>query len=121
MRSLKFLAASFLAIASLSAGNAIAGNSYKVSAKITENGATVATPVLVVKAGSPASVVIAGDKGYRFTIQVDSAEGGSVDVTARAETSAGEIDSTLTGNLDTPMTVATGDIGLEITVAAVGG
>ncbi len=121
MRSLKFLGIAFLAIVSLSMGTAIAGNTYKVSAEITEHGATVATPTLVVKAGSPASVVISGDKGYRFTIQVDSVKSGSVDITARAETSAGKIDSTLTGNLDTPMTVATGDIGLKVTVAEVGG
>ncbi len=121
MRSSDFLAPALLAVASLGTGNAIAGKSYKVSAVITEHGTAVATPTLVVKAGSPASVFISGDKGYRFTIQVDSVEGGSVDVTARAETTAGKIDSTLTGSLDTPMTVATGDIGLEVTVAAAGG
>ncbi|MCR6495358.1 hypothetical protein LJB71_03305 [Thermomonas sp. S9] len=102
MRALKSLVASFSIIASLGAGNAIAGNTYQVSARINERGATVATPTLVVKAGAPASVVVAGDKGYRLTIQVDSAEGGVVDVTARVETAAGKVDSTLSGALRRP-------------------
>jgi hypothetical protein len=118
MRALKSLVASFSIIASLGAGNAIAGNTYQVSARINERGATVATPTLVVKAGAPASVVVAGDKGYRLTIQVDSAV---VDVTARVETAAGKVDSTLSGALEAPMTVAAGDIGLEVMVTAVEG
>jgi hypothetical protein len=121
MRALKCVVAALAVIVSLSAGNAIAGNTYKVSAEITEHGITVATPTLVVKAGAPASVEIAGDKGYRLTVQVQPAELGTVDVAARAETAAGKVDSTLTGNLDTPMTVATGDIGLKITVTPGGG
>ncbi len=96
MRSLKCAVATLAVVVSLCAGNAIAGNTYKVSAEITEHGTTVATPTLVVKAGAPASVEIAGDKGYRLTVQVQPAELGTVDVAARAETTGGKIDSTLT-------------------------
>jgi hypothetical protein len=54
-------------------------------------------------------------------VQVDPSEGGAVDVTARAETAVGKVDSTLTGELGKPMTVAIGDIGLKITVTSVDG
>ena len=121
MRSMKCIVAAIAVIVSLSAGNANAGDTYKVSAEITEHGTMVATPTLVAEAGTPASVEIAGEKGYRLTVQVQPAEMGSVHVTARVETAGGKADSSFTGNLDTPMTVTTGDIGLKITVMPVGG
>ena len=121
MRAPKIAISTFIALVSIFGGNAIAGNTYRVSAEISEHGKTVANPTVVVKAGTPASVVISGDKGYSFTVQIQPAEQGTIDVTARAETATGKIDSNLTGKLDAPMTVATGDIGLKITVASVGG
>ena len=121
MRAPRFAISTFIALVSILGGNAIAGTTYRVSAEISEHGKTVANPTVVVKAGTPASVVISGDKGYSFTVQIQPVEQGTIDVTARAETATGKIDSNLTGKLNAPMTVATGDIGLKITVSSVGG
>lgn len=121
MRAPRSAISIFIALASMFGGDVIAGTTYRVSAEISEHGKTVASPTVVVKAGAPASVVISGDKGYSFTVQIQPAEQGTIDVTARAETATGKIDSNLSGKLDAPMTVATGDIGLKITVASVGG
>lgn len=111
----------FVVLGIFGIGNALAGNTYKVSTEITENGKTIGSPALVVKAGVPATVAITGDKGYRISVQVESKDDGTIDVTAHASTAQGEIASTLNGNLDTPMTVATGEMGLKVTVSQGGG
>ena len=117
MRYLKCSLVIFVVLAMFGIRNAFAENTYKVSAEITENGKTVGSPALVVKAGVVATVAVSGDKGYRMSVQVDSKDGGTVDVTAHASTAQGEIASTLNGKLDTPMTVATGEMGLKVTVS----
>lgn len=121
MQFLKYSLGTFAVLGILGIGNALAGNTYKVSVEITENGTTVGSPTLVVKAGVPATVAIGGVKGYRISVQVESKDDGTVDVTAQASTARGEITSTLNGNLDTPITVATGEMGLNVTVTQGGG
>ena len=121
MQIQKYCVATVFTLSLLGIGNAMAGNSYKVSTEITENGTTVGSPALVVKAGVPGTVVISGDKGYEISVQVESKDDGTVDVTAHASTARGEITSTLNGKLDTPMTVATGEMGLKVTVSQSGG
>ena len=100
---------------------ALAGNTYKVSAEITESGKQVASPTVVVNSGTPAVMKISGDNGYEFAVEVTPADKGTIDVTARVRTGKGEFSTKLNGNLDTPMTVSTGDIGLKITVLPQGG
>jgi len=114
MRLIKAIAPVVIA---LSCSNPVfAGTTYKVAAEITESGKQIASPTVVVKSGAPAVLKISGDNGYEFAVEVLPAEKGTIDVTAQVRTSKGEFSTKLNGNVDTPMTVSTGDIGLKITV-----
>ena len=121
MKAVNFVTCAVIAIAAFGTGIASAANAFKVAAEISEHGTTIASPALVVKSGSPGSVEVIGEKGYRFIVQVDPAKDGTINVVARAETPTGKVDSTLNGNLDVPMTISTGDIGLKVTVTQAGG
>jgi hypothetical protein len=87
---------------------AFAADSHKVTARIEHGGSVVGEPTLLVKAGVPASV------GVRATIAPQEQD--EVEVSVKANTRHGSVSSVVTTKTGRPIIVASGEVGLSLTV-----
>jgi hypothetical protein len=106
------LAATVLLVAS---APAIAQN-YKVSAKIAHDGVTVGEPIIVVKHGAPAEVLVRGETGYKMEVTVTGEAPDELQVATQLRTQRGSLRSAVTVKPGEPVRVSTGGLDLTLTV-----
>lgn len=105
----------------LAAHTAFAADSYKVTATIEHGGSVVGEPTLMVKAGVPASVGVRGQNGYTLEATIAPQEQNEVEVSVKVDTTHGSVSSVVTTKTGRPIIVASGDVGLSLTVERDGG
>lgn len=91
--------------------------SWKVSAELSDNGKVVGAPVLIVKSGTPGHVEVLGDQGFVLDMQVDPAGDRLLVVRADAHTSGGGLSTVATLRPGKTATLASGQLGLQLTVS----
>lgn len=99
-----------------SAPTAFAADGYKVSAKIEQGGSVVGEPILMVKAGAPANVSVHGQNRYSLMVTIVPREQDEVEVSVKADTTNGSVSSVVITKAGRPMTIASGEVGLSLTV-----
>ena len=104
----------------LAAQTAFAADSYKISAKIEHGDSVVGEPTLVVKAGAPANVSVHGQNGYKLTVTVVPQEQEEVEVSVKVDTAHGSVSSVVITKAGHKIIVASGEVGLSLTVGTDG-
>ncbi len=97
-----------------------AANAYRVEATLRHAGESFATPAAVVEAGKPATIEVAGDKGYKgykLSLDVEELAGGKLKVSAALASPYGSMSPELVVVPGQPAAVAVGDLGLSVTVS----
>jgi len=92
-------------------------DTYRVSADLSQDGQTFATPVLIVQRGVPADIEVSGSKGYRFEITVDAADNASVRVATQLSKNNEKVSPVLLVKLGESASVRVGDIGIKLTTS----
>lgn len=104
-------------VLALAASPALAADVYKVSARISHGEDEIGSPVLLVNHQSPATVSLSGGDGYDFSVRLVRVDGSDeLEVTVELATSLGRVSSVVTTGVGRPILVATGEIGLSVTV-----
>lgn len=112
-----FVAIAFPILISASWG-AIAADSFKVSATLSHKGIVFASPIVVVKDRSPASIVVAGEDGYKLAITVTDIGDGKLKITTNLDSSRGSIAPVLVVHVGESSAVRVGDMGISLTAVA---
>lgn len=94
-----------------------AANAYRVEATLRHAGESFATPAAVVEAGKPATIEVAGDKGYRLSLDVEELAEGKLKVSAVLASSYGSMSPELVVAPGQPAAVDVGDLGISVTVS----
>ena len=92
----------------------IAADSFKVSATLSHKGVVFASPVLVVKGGALASVVVAGENGYKLALIVSDIGDGKLNFKTNLDSSHGSISPTLVIQPDELSSVRVGDLSISL-------
>lgn len=108
MASLAALALSF---------DCAAADAWRVEATLRHGGESFATPTAVVEAGKPATIEVAGGKGYRLSLGVEEIAEGKLKVSAALASPYGSMSPELIVVPGRPATVGVGDLGLSVTVS----
>jgi len=114
MRNLAMLAVAAALAASF---DAAAANAYRVEATLMHGGEPFAAPSAVVAAGTPATVAVEGEEGYRLSLDVEELAEGKLKVSAVLASAHGDISPVLVVVPGEPATVTVGDLALSLTVA----
>jgi hypothetical protein len=93
---------------------AIAGDSFKVSATLSHNGVVFASPVLVVKDRALASVVVAGENGYKLALTVSDIGDGKLNIKTDLDSSHGSISPTLVIQPGELSSIRIGDLSISL-------
>lgn len=94
-----------------------AANAWRVEATLRHGGESFATPTVVLEAGKPATIEVAGDKGYRLSLDVEEMAGGKLRLGAVLASPQGGMSPVLVVVPGQPATVDVGDLGMTVTVA----
>jgi hypothetical protein len=94
--------------------------SYRVSAILSHNGHTFASPVVLVQEGVPAAVEVSGPEAYRFTVTVVAAGDGTVEVSTNLRSAYGTISPAMLVELGQSASVSVGEIGMSLTTVTHG-
>lgn len=95
-----------------------AADVYNVAATISHDGETIASPSLRVDQASPARVSVTGEVGYELSVQLMPDEDeDALQVTVQLTTTRGTVSSVVTTRIDRPISVAAGDVGLQLTIS----
>ena len=95
-----------------------AADVYNVAATISHDGETIASPSLRVDQASPARVSVTGEVGYELSVQLMPDEDeDALQVTVQLTTTRGTVSSVVTSRIDRPISVAAGDVGLQLTIS----
>lgn len=111
----------FAAFVTLATQTAFAADAYKMTARIEHGGSVVGEPALMVKAGVPASVGVHGQNGYTLEATIAPQEQDEVEVSVKVDTTHGSLSSVVTTKAGRPIIIASGDVGLSLTVERDGG
>jgi hypothetical protein len=109
-----------LLVSMLAAGASLdcaAANAYRVEATLRHAGESFATPAAVVEAGKPATIEVAGDKGYKLSFDVEELAEGKLKFSAALASPYGSMSPELVVVPGQPAAVAVGDLGLSVTVS----
>jgi hypothetical protein len=96
-----------------------AANAYRVETTLRHGGESFARPTIVVEAGKPAAIEVAGVKGYKLSLGVEELAEGKLKVSAALASAYGAMSPVLVVVRDQPATVNVGDLGISVTVAPV--
>lgn len=109
-----------LVVSMLAAGASLdcaAANAYRVAATLRHGGESFATPMAVVEAGKPATIEVAGARGYKLSLGVEELAEGRLKVSAALASPYGSMSPGLVVVPGQPATVDVGDLGLSVTVS----
>jgi hypothetical protein len=106
----------FAATVLLVASAPVFAQNYKVSAKIAHDGMTVGEPVIVVKHGAPAEVLVRGEAGYEMEVTLTGEAPDELQVATELRTQRGSLKSAVTVKPGEPVLVSTGGLDLTLTV-----
>jgi hypothetical protein len=108
-----------VALAALAASlDCAAANAWRVEATLRHGGERFAAPMAVVAAGKPATIEVAGNKGYKLTIGVEELAEGKLKLSAALVSAYGAMSPVLVVLPGQPADVDVGDLGMSVTVAA---
>jgi hypothetical protein len=93
---------------------AVADDSFKVSATLSHKGVVFASPVLVIKDRTLASVVVAGENGYKLALTVSDIGDGKLKINTNLDSSHGSISPTLITQLGELSSIRVGDISISL-------
>lgn len=115
MNKLKALAVLVAVSAAAVSFNAFAANAYKVKAQISQDGKIVASPAVLVKAGSPGVIKMNGVGGNDLVLNASYVGSGKIKVTSTISSKAGTSQPTVIVGPSSPATVKASGVELAFT------
>ena len=101
--------------------SAFAGESYKISARLSDSGQEFAAPELTAKAGDTATVEVTGPNAYALALTVEPLADGTLKVSTHLDSAHGDMAPVVVVRPGAPASVTVGALSIALTAVPVDG